>query len=102
MCAWFPALCHAPGDLADEALQWCGRELERGFRTGRFGPGAVARVFADCDAHALPGARLRAAEVLEALLAIQSPEGSFPGDTLEAARALSFLASAAEAMGDPC
>ena len=64
-----------PGDVdvADEALQWCGRELERGFRIGAFDAVRVARVFVLCDAPALPGARLAAAEVREALLRAQGP-----------------------------
>ena len=87
-------------DVADEALQWCGRELERGFRTGAFSPVAVGSVFARCDASALPGARLRADEVARALLAAQREDGSFPGDgpperaACEAALALRHLAPA--------
>lgn len=64
--------------LPDEVLQWCGRELERGFRTGAFPPAEVARVFALADAAALPGARLGAAEVAEALRREQAGDGGFP------------------------
>ncbi len=105
VCAWFPALCHAHLEIADEALQWCGRELERGFRTGRFAPLAVARVFADCDAHALPGARLGAEEALAALLDAQDDDGSFGGDaeaTLEAIRAIHFLIAATPRRAAAC
>jgi hypothetical protein len=79
---YLAALASLPADLdvADEALQWCGRELERGFRTGTLGAPAVAAVFVRCDAHALPGSRLRAEEVGLALLAAQQEDGGFPGD----------------------
>ena len=94
------ASLHGDVDVADEALQWCGRELERGFRTGAFEAAAVAHVFVLCDAAALPGAGLRAAEVVEALLRAQAPDGSFPGpgslegSTCRAALALRHLAAA--------
>ena len=64
-------------ELSDAALQWCGRELERGFRTGAIDALASARVFALCDARALPGARLTADEVVLSLAAEQSPDGGF-------------------------
>jgi hypothetical protein len=87
-------------DLGDEALQWCGRELERGFRTGALDAVQTARVFALCDAVALPGARLRAEEVAAALLRAQASDGGFgaePGReraTCEAALGLRHLAQA--------
>jgi hypothetical protein len=82
IAGYLAALASLPADLdvADEALQWCGRELERGFRTGMLGAPAVAAVFVRCDAHALPGSRLRADEVARALLAAQGEDGGFPGD----------------------
>jgi hypothetical protein len=103
IAGYLAALATLPADLdvADEALQWCGRELERGFRTGRFDATAVATVFARCDAFALPGARLGADEVVRALLAAQDEDGSFPGEgtperaTCAAALALRHLAPAA-------
>jgi hypothetical protein len=64
-------------ELSDAALQWCGRELERGFRTGAIDALASARVFALCDAQALPGARLTADEVVLSLAAAQSLDGGF-------------------------
>lgn len=64
-------------ELSDAALQWCGRELERGFRTGAIDALDTARVFALCDAQALPGARLAADEVVLSLAAAQSSDGSF-------------------------
>ncbi len=63
--------------LSDAALQWCGRELERGFRTGAIDALDTARVFALCDAQALPGARLDAEEVVLSLAAVQAADGSF-------------------------
>ena len=103
IAGYLAALATLPAELdaADEALQWCGRELERGFRTGAFGAAAVAKVFSRCDALAVPGARLRADEVARALLAAQREDGSFPGEgppervACEAAVALRHLASAA-------
>jgi hypothetical protein len=77
--AYFQVLANLPSEIADEALQWCGRELERGFRTGVFSAGDVARVFLRCGARALPGARIHAHEVVEALLAAQAEDGSFEG-----------------------
>ncbi|MBS1105871.1 MAG: hypothetical protein H6Q91_1373 [Deltaproteobacteria bacterium] len=64
-------------ELSDAALQWCGRELERGFRTGAIDALDTARVFALCDAQSLPGARLAADELVLSLAAEQSPDGSF-------------------------
>jgi hypothetical protein len=64
-------------ELSDAALQWCGRELERGFRTGAIDALDTARVFALCDAQALPGARLSADEVVLSLAAMQATDGGF-------------------------
>lgn len=62
-------------ELSDAALQWCGRELERGFRSGAIGAVAVGRVFALCDAQALPGARLSADEVALSIAAALAEDG---------------------------
>ena len=91
IAGYLHALSVCPSDLADEALQWCGRELERGWRIGRFAPPAVARVFVLCDAMALPAAKVSASDVVEALLDSQQPEGGWEGglrSTLDAAAAL--------------
>lgn len=64
-------------ELADEALQWCGRELERGFRTHRFEANDTLRVLAYCDSHALPGATLDTVELLVRLLDEQGGDGGF-------------------------
>ena len=66
-----------PHDAGDEILQWCGRELERGFRARRFSAVRTARVLTWCDAPVLPGAQLEPAELLDALLAEQAPDGGF-------------------------
>ena len=70
----FANLSHA---ASDEILQWCGRELERGFRARRFSAVRTARVFVWCDAPVLPGARLEPAELLAALLTEQADDGGF-------------------------
>ncbi len=102
VAAWFPALSQLPDAAGDEALQWCGRELEKGVRSGRFDPLRTAGLFVACHAHALPGARLRAAEAAAALLDRQAADGSWPGGagaTLDAVRALRFLAPALATVG---
>jgi hypothetical protein len=79
-------------EAADAILQWCGRELERGFRARRFGALDTLRVLLRCNAHALPGARLDLAEVLLSLLAEQASDGSFGAAADPAARVEATLA----------
>lgn len=64
-------------ELADEALQWCGRELERAFRARAIGAVATGEVFLLCAATALPGARLAAGEVARAILDEQAADGGW-------------------------
>lgn len=64
-------------DLADEALQWCGRALEKGFRSRQLDTVATVRVLLTCDAQALPGATFDVAELLERLLEEQAGDGGF-------------------------
>jgi len=64
-------------DLADEALQWCGRALEKGFRSRQFDAVATLRVLLTCDAQALPGATFDVTELLERLLEEQAGDGGF-------------------------
>ncbi|MGH0038199.1 MAG: hypothetical protein ACQGVK_24475 [Myxococcota bacterium] len=64
-------------DLSDEALQWCGRELERGFRTRRFDALLTARVLLDCDAAALPAFGVAPEEMVAALAREQAGDGGF-------------------------
>jgi hypothetical protein len=75
---------NAPHEAADEILQWCGRELERGFRARTFRAVETLRVLGLCDAHAIPGATLTRDELGVALLTEQAPDGSFgaPGSSL--------------------
>jgi len=94
--AYVHALANLQSELADEVLQWCGRELERGFRTHRFTAVAVARVFLRARARALPGASIEASELVATLLAGQAPDGGWSAEpevprplaTLEAVEAL--------------
>ncbi len=104
--SWFAIAGYAhffsnvPHERSDEVLQWCGRELERTFRTRAFDPVRVARVFALCDVRALPGARVDGSELVRALLQGQGPDGGWPASpgrtrvatTLDAAQALVHLA----------
>ncbi|MBW2269490.1 MAG: hypothetical protein JRH16_13020 [Deltaproteobacteria bacterium] len=64
-------------EASDEILQWCGRELERGFRARRFSAVRTVRVLVWCDAPALPGARFEADELTAALLLEQADDGGF-------------------------
>lgn len=69
--------------LADEALQWCGRALEKGFRSGRLDASDVARTLLLCDVSSLPGGRVDAGEVALALLGAQDGDGGFGGGRQE-------------------
>lgn len=64
-------------ERADEALQWCGRSLEKGVRSGEIPVLDAARVLLLCDAPSLPGSRLSAAELLLALPGGQADDGGF-------------------------
>ena len=66
-----------PHELADAALQWCGRELERGVRSGRLRAWQAGRVLALCDTSSLPGSRLAAHEVVLSMLGEQQPDGGW-------------------------
>lgn len=90
LAAFAAAFANLPHDEGDGILQWCGRELERGFRGGRFDPVQVVRLLLWCDTPSLPGGRVSAFEVLPLLVAAQAPDGAFrPG----AARAETLQAS---------
>jgi len=78
--AYVHALAHLHSELADEALQWCGRELERGFRTHVFPPVAVARVFLRARARALPGLQIGPDEIVATLLAAQEADGGWSAE----------------------
>ncbi len=64
-------------DLADEALQWVGRELERGYRARVYDAASTLRVLLHCDATAVPGATLSPAQLLGDVLAEQGADGGF-------------------------
>jgi hypothetical protein len=68
---------NVPDDEADEALQWCGRALEKGFRSRQMETVAVVRVLLTCDAQALPGATFDVAELLERLMEEQAGDGGY-------------------------
>jgi len=96
ICGYAHFFSNVPHEISDAVLQWCGREMERAFRVGAFDAVRAARIFTLCDAHALPGAKLDAIELVGALLRTQSADGGWPAattpgrvsDTLWAALAL--------------
>ncbi len=77
IAAYAHFFANADHDAADAVLQWCGRELGRAFATRAFDAVRTARVLVYCDAHGLPGAALRPADLVIALLTEQMPDGSF-------------------------
>jgi hypothetical protein len=89
---------NTPHELSDAGLQWCGRELERGFRSGRLAAWQAARVLALCDARALPGARLGADEIVLSLLAEQAADGGWLDAGAEAACRVAVTIDAAVAL----
>lgn len=84
---------NAPHEDADAALQWCGRELARGFASGRFDAVRTARVLLWCDAAAIPGAPLSAGELRSRILAEQAPDGGWPSPRARVAHTLDALAA---------
>jgi hypothetical protein len=78
LAAYTPLFTNVEHERGDDVLQWCGRELERGFRARRFDAVQMARIWVDCGAAALPGTRVSADEIVLALLAEQSVNGSWP------------------------
>ena len=64
-------------DLSDEALQWCGRALEKGFRSRQLDAVSTLRVLLTCDAQAMPGASFDIAELLVRTLEEQAGDGGF-------------------------
>ena len=68
---------NAGHERADEALQWCGRALEKGFRSRRHDAVVTLRVLLSCDAQAMPGASFDVVELLERLLEEQARDGGF-------------------------
>jgi len=77
LAAYAAAFANIAHEDSDAILQWCGRELERGYRAGAFDAVRTARVLVDCDAPSLPGARLAAGDLVVALLGEQAPDGGW-------------------------
>jgi hypothetical protein len=78
LAAYTPFFTNVEHERGDDVLQWCGRELERGFRARRFDAVQTARIWVDCGAAALPGTRVGADEIVLALLGEQVSDGSWP------------------------
>lgn len=74
---------NVPDEDADEALQWCGRALEKGFRSRHLDAVSTLRVLLTCDAQAMPGATFDVVELLERLMEEQAGDGGFAELTLE-------------------
>lgn len=68
---------NVPDDEADEALQWCGRALEKGFRSRTLEAVATVRVLLTCDAQAMPGATFEMVELLDRIMEEQAGDGGF-------------------------
>jgi hypothetical protein len=97
--AYAATFANVAHEASDAILQWCGRELERGFRAGAFDAVRTARVLVDCDAPSLPGARFASQEVVAALLREQQQDGGWSsrsgGRACRVARTLDALAGLA-------
>ncbi len=65
-------------ELADEVLQRCGRELERGYRKQALQALDLAYVLALCESEAFPAVSLTSSDIAEALLTAQHADGSWP------------------------
>jgi hypothetical protein len=68
---------NVPDDNSDDALQWCGRELEKGFRSRALEALAVMQVLSACQVGSMPGASFAPEELLERLLEEQAADGGF-------------------------
>jgi hypothetical protein len=77
LVAFASYFANVPSDASEAALQWCGRELERGFRAGSFDARETVRVMLCCNVMALPGATIGTSELLSALLGEQAEDGGF-------------------------
>ncbi len=100
LLAYAHALASIDSELGDEALVWCGRELEKGWRSAHFTTLQLARVLLRARTKSLPGAQIEPSEVVSSLLAAQERDGGWPAEqgadrvdaTLEAVEALLRLA----------
>src|SRR5262245_54826055 len=86
LAAYAAAFANVAHEASDAILQWCGRELERGWRAGAFGAAPTARVLLDCDAPSLPGSRLAFPELAAGLLLEQATDGGWSAGTGAASR----------------
>ncbi len=87
---------NTPHESADAALQWCGRELERGYRAGRLSAPQVARILTLCDTVSLPGARLGLGDIVVDLVREQAGDGGWePAAPLAARLAATWAAAVA-------
>ena len=77
IAAYANYFANVPHDESDAVLQWIGRELERGFRAGRFDGVQTARVLLYAEAPSLPGGRVDAAEAIGRLLDEQQRDGGW-------------------------
>jgi len=78
IAAYGACFANLPHEEGDGILQWCGRELQRGFQARRFDAIRTARVLAWCDAPSVPGAGVGAPQLVAAILDEQSDDGSWP------------------------
>ena len=78
IAAYGACFTNLPHDAADGILQWCGRELQRGYLARRFDAIRTGRVLAWCDAPAVPGAAVAAPTLVAEILVAQSEDGSWP------------------------
>jgi len=78
LASYFHLLTLASHEIGDEALQWCGRELEKGLRGGAVSGLEVARILLFCDAYALPGVSMDGGRLIPEILREQQADGSFP------------------------
>ncbi|MBW2420312.1 MAG: terpene cyclase/mutase family protein [Deltaproteobacteria bacterium] len=80
LAAFASYFANVPSDASEAALEWCGRELERGFRAGHFDARETLRVLRSCNVMALPGASLGIQELLSTLLGEQDEDGGFAAE----------------------
>jgi hypothetical protein len=69
--------CSVEHDESDAALQWIGRELEKGYRSRTYDANETMRSLLHCDAMAIPGTTLDPREVLAALVEEQAGDGGY-------------------------
>lgn len=109
LCAYAHFFTNVAHDLSDEALQWCGRALEKGFRSRRLEAVATLRVLLLCDAQAMPGASFDVGELLGRVLEEQAGDGGYaelsPGGpatrTTQTFDAMLAIVRLCGALGDP-